>query len=120
VRRRAVVAVAALVVLCLGAGAFFIFHRGAAGTPAVSIANYAFHPARLIVRVGQTVTWTNRDQVPHTTTSAAGIWDSGTLPNGRTFSITFRSPGTYAYRCSIHPNMQGTVVVQPVSKPSGS
>jgi YVTN family beta-propeller protein len=77
----------------------------------VSIAQFAFAPATLTVRVGQTITFTNRDSVAHTTTSPGGGWDSGPLAPGASYTVTPQQPGTYGYHCSIHPFMTGTVVV---------
>jgi plastocyanin len=82
----------------------------AAGT-AVSIANFAFSPAEVTVKVGDTVTWTNNDSVPHTVTGAD--FDSGQLVPGATFPHTFTKAGTFAYKCTIHPSMApGKVTVQ--------
>jgi plastocyanin len=80
---------------------------------AVTIAKFAFAPASLTVSPGQSITWTNTDPVAHTATSDDNLWDSGGLPppNG-SFSTMFSEPGTYAYHCSIHPFMRGTIVVQ--------
>jgi hypothetical protein len=63
------------------------------------------------VRVGDTVTWTNGSPSLHTTTSATAVWDSGTLTPGQAFSFKFTAAGNFAYRCSIHPSMQGVVTV---------
>ena len=66
----------------------------------------------IVVKAGTTVTWENRDNTQHTTTSTASppIWDSGILNPGQQFSHTFSSPGTFSYICNVHP-MAGTVVV---------
>lgn len=66
----------------------------------------------VVVKAGTVVTWENRDNTQHTTTSAAStpIWDSGILNPGQDFSFTFNSPGTFQYICNVHP-MTGTVVV---------
>ena len=60
------------------------------------------------------MTWTNEDDVPHTVTIKSGpeSFDSGTLQKGATFEHTFTKPGTYEYKCSIHPSMSATVVVE--------
>jgi plastocyanin len=63
--------------------------------------------------VGTTVKWTNKDNVPHTVTSATGDWDSGQLSNGQSFSHTFTQAGTFAYQCTVHPTMKGTITVTP-------
>jgi YVTN family beta-propeller protein len=81
------------------------------GSP-VSIAKFAFIPATITVSTGQSVTWTNNDSVDHTVTSESGRSDSDALSTGGMFSTTFSQLGTYAYHCSIHPFMQGTVVVE--------
>jgi plastocyanin len=74
------------------------------------ISGFAFTDT-IRVRAGQTVTWTNRDPVPHTVTSDDGLWDSGDIAAGGSFSHRFAVPGTYAYHCTYHPAMQATVVV---------
>jgi plastocyanin len=71
-----------------------------------------FEPATVTVSVGDTVTWRNTDDVPHTSTSDDGAWDSGALAPGEEFSFTFEEAGTYPYFCEFHPGMEGTVVVQ--------
>jgi hypothetical protein len=76
----------------------------------------SFSPATLTITAGDTVTWTNDDDSPHTVTSAA--FDSGNLDAGATFSFTFTEPGTYAYVCSYHDEMQATIVVEPASAPA--
>lgn len=82
-----------------------------AGATQVQIANLAFAPPSLTVATGETVTWTNDDSLPHTVTALDGLFDSGILDPGGTFSWTFADPGSIAYQCQLHPNMQGTVVV---------
>jgi plastocyanin len=78
----------------------------------VAIVEYAFEPAELIVTRGTTVRWTNRGILVHTTTSADGGWDSGPMLDGQTFTVTFSTPGTYAYFCANHPLfMAGTITV---------
>jgi plastocyanin len=78
---------------------------------AVQIVDFAFEPATLEIPVGTTVVWTNGGSAPHTVTSDTGAFDSGRLDPGGTFSMTFDTPGTYAYHCEFHPNMQATIVV---------
>jgi YVTN family beta-propeller protein len=77
----------------------------------VSIAKFAFVPANISISAGQSITWTNNDPVAHTTTSDSPGWDSKALSPGANFSTTLTTPGTYAYHCSIHPFIRGTVVV---------
>ena len=82
------------------------------GTPAVSIAGFAFAPATITVTAGTTVTWTNDDSASHTVTADDGAFTSDTLASGAAFSQAFASPGTFAYHCAIHPSMKGTVIVR--------
>ena len=85
------------------------------GPGAVAIRNHAYDPATITVRQGETVRWTNYDAVTHTVTcSALPAFDLRVAP-GATVSWTFDAPSGdagYAYSCSIHPQMQGRVVVQ--------
>lgn len=78
----------------------------------VTIQNFAFVPAVVTVKAGTTVTWTNQDEEPHTVTfvGAPGA-KSPPLQLGETFTYTFGSSGSFAYLCSIHPQMHGGVVV---------
>lgn len=103
-RRAAVIALAASVAP----------HRPAcAADTQVTIDNFSFLPAEVTVAAGATVTWTNRDDIPHTVTDAAHPRDvrSPPLDTGDAYSLTFASPGRYAYFCSLHPHMRGTVAV---------
>ena len=78
---------------------------------AVHIDNFVFEPAQLTVKVGQTVTWTNRDDIPHTVV-CAGKFRSKAMDTDGTFSFTFTAPGEYKYFCSLHPHMTGAVKVE--------
>jgi plastocyanin len=77
----------------------------------VAIKGFAFLPATIQVTVGTTVEWTNGDLVAHTVTSDSPLFDSGNLQNKQTFVWTFDTAGTYAYHCTIHPNMVATITV---------
>ena len=77
----------------------------------VTIAGFAFAPGSVTVSVGDTVTWRNDDSAGHTAT-APGAFDTGSIPPGATEQITFAEAGTFAYVCSIHPTMNGTVIVE--------
>ena len=80
----------------------------------VTIDNFTFSPAEIDVAVGSRVVWTNRDDIPHTVTDADNprTIKSGPLDTGDSYTRTFDKPGTYHYFCSLHPHMQGTVVVR--------
>ncbi len=97
----------------------------AAGTPAsahagqgeaavaVDIKDFAYNPDPVTVKIGQSVTWTNRDAEPHTATARdREVLQSGALKQGESFTQAFDTAGTYEYFCEFHPNMKGTVVVQ--------
>jgi plastocyanin len=76
----------------------------------VQIVNLHYKPTPLTVAVGETVTWKNEGFIPHTVTGAE--LDSGRIRGGGEFSYTFTKPGTFEYRCTIHPSMHGKVIVQ--------
>jgi plastocyanin len=85
--------------------------NAAAATPEVTIDNFSFSPQTLTVPAGTTVTWTNRDDVPHTVVSEDGKFRSHALDTDDKFSYTFAQPGSYAYYCSVHPRMTAKVLV---------
>ncbi|MBI2854723.1 MAG: cupredoxin domain-containing protein [Chloroflexi bacterium] len=77
----------------------------------VIIKDFAFNPPRATIKSGESITWRNMDTVPHTSTGAE--WNSGTIQSGQAYSRVFDKPGTYSYRCTIHPFMDpATVEVQ--------
>jgi plastocyanin len=84
----------------------------AAASSSVAIRDFAFSPSSVTVDVGDTVTWSNQDDAPHTATGDGGSFNTGTLDKGESGSHTFQSAGSFSYICAIHPNMKGTVVVQ--------
>jgi plastocyanin len=81
-------------------------------TTIVLARDFMFAPLSLTVQAGSTVTWTNKDDEPHTVTSDTGLFRSGAMDTNDSFSYRFDKPGTYHYVCSIHPRMTGTVVVR--------
>lgn len=86
--------------------------QAAPAAPEVKIDNFSFAPDTLTVAVGTTVTWTNRDDIPHTIVSTDGVFKSKARDTDEKFSYTFAKAGTYPYYCSIHPKMTGKIVVQ--------
>ncbi|MCA1838607.1 MAG: cupredoxin domain-containing protein [Actinobacteria bacterium] len=80
-------------------------------TGTVNITNHAFDPTQLDVAAGTTVTWTNGDTEAHTVTADDGLFDSGVLEPGQSYTSWLGGSGTVAYHCEIHPDMQGSVVV---------
>ena len=75
----------------------------------VDIKGFAFDPSTITVSRGTTVTWTNRDSVPHTVTG--DLFGSGSISQDGTYSHTFQEVGTFDYHCTTHTNMQGKVIV---------
>ena len=77
----------------------------------VIIRGFAFHPAEMTVKQGETITWVNEDSAPHTIKFGEGF-ESQALMKGDTFQYTLTEPGEYPYICGIHPSMHGKVVVE--------
>jgi len=82
------------------------------GAAEVKIDNFSFTPQAITVPVGTTVTWTNRDDIPHTVVSIDGAFKAKAQDTDEKFSFTFSKPGTYSYFCSLHPKMTGKITVQ--------
>jgi plastocyanin len=78
----------------------------------VTVDNFTFAPQTLTVPVNGTVTWVNKDDVPHVIASDDGVFKSKALDTDDKYSYTFSKAGTYAYYCSVHPKMVGKIVVQ--------
>jgi plastocyanin len=86
----------------------------AAPSTAVSIDNFTFTPRTLTVQAGTTVTWTNKDDIPHGIAADNNAFArSKALDTDDSYSFTFTTPGTYKYFCYVHPHMTGTIVVEP-------
>ena len=84
----------------------------------VTIDNFSFTPAELTITAGQTVTWINHDDVPHTVISRKPdrSLKSDALDTDETYKHTFATAGTYDYFCSVHPHMTGRVIVKPAER----
>ena len=131
-RRSAPVAAFGFAVFALAACGSSSSSAKSAATKSVPVANevtlklVAIHPAKLTDAVGSTVTWKQMDPGVHTVTSGTvsqdpagvtpkpdGLFDSGELQTGKTFTHTFSKPGIYTYFCRIHPaTMRGVITVQ--------
>ena len=83
----------------------------ALGANEIGIDNFQFAPSPLRVRAGTSVTWINNDDVPHLIVSKQGKFTSPVLDSDQKFTTTLKTPGTYDYYCSLHPKMQGKLVV---------
>ena len=77
----------------------------------IHIDNFTFQPKEMKVKVGTTVTWKNRDDIPHNVV-CAGKFRSKTMDTDDTYSFTFTAAGDYKYFCSLHPHMTGMVKVE--------
>ncbi len=82
----------------------------------VMIQNYAYSPATLTVRAGETVSWTNHDEAKHDVVGAG--FRSPLLAKGQSWSYTFPAAGTFSYYCSLHPDMRAKVTATPAPQPS--
>jgi plastocyanin len=80
-------------------------------TASISAVDFGFRPATVTVRAGTRITFTNRGAATHTFTANAGLFNSGDVASGQSYSFTFMAAGTYVYHCQIHPMMTGTVTV---------
>ena len=85
-----------------------------AGSAPVEIAidNFSFTPPTVTVKAGRPITWTNRDDIPHTVVSSDFVFKSKSLDTDDKFSVTLTKPGTYTYFCSLHPKMTAQVIVR--------
>src|SRR5580698_3214779 len=114
--RSALVAAVLGAVVGSGLAGGVLVARAASPATAVSIDNFTFTPQTLTVKAGTTVTWTNKDDIPHGIGSADNAFaKSRALDTDDSFSFTFTKPGTYQYFCYIHPHMVGTIVVEAAS-----
>ena len=97
-----------------GSGGAATTARGAAATGAgpVAIHNFAFQPATLTAKVGDTITVTNQDNTDHSLTANDGSFDTGVFSSGsKTIKLT--KAGTFSFHCKIHSFMTGTITVMP-------
>jgi len=94
-------------------GAALAFRTVAAEGPSeIKIDNLAFGPKELTVAPGTTVTWVNRDDLPHSVVDKSKAFRSKTLDTNNSFSFTFANAGTFDYICGLHPQMTGKIIVQ--------
>lgn len=91
----------------------------AAASGSVTISDFQFAPASITVDVGDTVTWSNAGPTAHSATATGGSFDTGIFPEGQSRSHTFTEAGTFAYICTPHPQMKGTVTVRAAAAQSG-
>ena len=90
-----------------------LFARAEGSPPTVTIDNFSFTPAALTAKAGTTVTWTNKDDIPHGIGATSNAFPkSKALDTDDSYSFTFATPGTYQYFCYLHPKMVGSIVVE--------
>jgi plastocyanin len=111
--RTAAVRLGAALALAIGLGTARV-PAGAAADPAppIRIENFHFEPAELVVQRGSTVTWVNRDEELHAIVAVGGAFSSPGLDTDASYTHAFDAPGIYEYRCALHPQMRGTIVVR--------
>ena len=86
---------------------------GGAGQNKIEIKDFAFNPQTITVKSGETITWINRDEEPHTVVSVGKQFKkSSALDTDQAYTIVAGAPGTYSYFCSVHPKMTGTIIVE--------
>ncbi len=79
----------------------------------IEIKDFAFNPPTITVKSGETITWINRDEEPHTIVSVEKQFKkSPALDTDQQYTVTAGAPGTYSYFCSVHPKMTGTIIVE--------
>jgi plastocyanin len=117
--RRKLFFTGSIVALSLALAAVVVLHptrassqEGKTASMEVRVDNFTFGPDTLTVPANSTVTWVNKDDVPHVITSNDGLFKSKALDTDDKYSYTFTKAGTYAYYCSVHPKMVGKIVVQ--------
>jgi plastocyanin len=117
--RSGIVLVALVLVGALQAPSMATVRGARPASPSVSVAtsqrvkivDFAFKPRAVTIAKGTKVVWTNKGAVTHTSTSNKGVWDSGLIAPGDTFSRVFKKAGTFKYHCTIHPTMTAKIVV---------
>jgi plastocyanin len=108
----AAVVIMAIALLLAGSPHAIANDQPSAANAEVKIDNFSFGPQTVTVPVGATVTWTNRDETPHTVVSTDGVFKSKVRDTDEKFSYTFTKAGKYPYYCSVHPKMTGQIIVQ--------
>jgi len=108
----AVIVIGAIVQLLAGSAIVAANDQPSAASTEIKIDNFSFEPKTITVPAGATVTWVNRDDIPHTSVSTDGVFKSKVIDTDEKFSYTFAKAGTYPYYCTIHPKMTGQIVVK--------
>ena len=101
-----------VVAAALFAGLRLVVPAQQGATDEIKIDNFSFGPATIKIAAGTTVTWINRDDIPHKVVSNDDVFKSKVLDTDEKFSYTFSKAGSYAYFCSLHPKMTGKIIVR--------
>jgi plastocyanin len=112
IRRRTRLAACAMLTAALSVSLALTVPAVLAADGSVTMEDFAFSPATVTVGVSDSVTWTNNDSADHTSTADDGSFDTESIGNGESSTLTFQEAGSFAYHCTIHPAMHGTVVVE--------
>ena len=113
--RRFALATAAAGLLLAGMGLASSTERPEPRHHTVTIDATSYGPRTITASVGDTITWVNQDLVPHTATAKNGRFDSGDIPPGKSWAYVVKTEGLFAYFCSYHPTMKGTLRARPAA-----
>lgn len=108
--RRAVLRLAATTA-ALPIAATMVQADGHATNHTIVIKDFAFTPANITIKAGDTITWVNQDSAQHSAWDLNDQFDTGLLSTGQSASLAFASAGTFSYRCRPHGNMRGTITI---------
>ncbi len=84
---------------------------GHATAHTVVIRDFAFTPADIQIKAGDSITWINEDTARHSATDLNGAFDTGLLSQGQESTMTFGGAGKFEYRCTPHARMRGTITI---------
>jgi plastocyanin/mono/diheme cytochrome c family protein len=82
------------------------------GANTIAMDGTSFEPSSFTVKVGGTVTFTNKDPFPHNVVSKTGGFRSGDVDSDQSWQFHATKPGTFPYVCTLHPGMKGTIIVK--------
>ena len=103
---------AVLAFACAVATTLAMSPQAYAATHTVVMEGVAFKPQTLTVRAGDRIVWLNKDLFPHTATAQDRSFDSGEIAPEKSWTLTIAKTGTFAYVCTLHPTMKGTLIVK--------
>jgi plastocyanin len=125
-RRQAITVGSSLLAILALTAPNLVFAAGSSVTITESGGRYHFSPGTVSIKVGDSISWSDSTEAPHTVTAdqAGGPMQSGVLNQGDSYRVTFGAAGDFAYHCEIHSYMRGTVhvasTVRQTPPPAGS